>query len=163
MQLRSRPIHLALIAVVAVALGGYAWAHRSRPEWVRVTRDENYDIWLDRARTQSVRLAIYGVWRDGVEVWYRTDHAQPRMHDDKTFNREIVHALVWCDSLRFKVMSVDMSMGDGRVVARERSLGDDLKRQRWRKVEQGTSEEVAAIAACHFGRLPTATASRDGR
>jgi hypothetical protein len=149
----SRSVHAALVVGLGVAVGGYIKVARTPDvEWVRVARDANYDIAIDRARIESERLAAYGKWSSVFKVWYRTDHAQPRLHNGKTFNREIVRAIVWCDSLWFKVESVDMSMGEGRTVARQRSSADDLSRQRWHRVERGTTEEIAALAACHFGR-----------
>ena len=113
--------------------------------WVPVARDANYDIYLD---TSSIRTHRYGT----VEVWFRTDHAAPRMYDGKEFDRELVLSIVNCTQRTFKVARVDMALGDSRPVARQRSNEDELREQQWRKVGDGSAEQMAAEAACHFGR-----------
>lgn len=117
--------------------------------WVRVARDANYTIYLD---TGSMRVHEVRFAGPIFSVWYRTDHAQARTHarSDIVFNRELVHSLIQCRTLKFRVMSVDMSIGDGRVVVRQRLTEKELADQEWRSVELGTAEELAARAACHF-------------
>ena len=157
-----------IVALIAAGTCLYKFATTPNRDWVRVARDVNYEIALDRRSVKPVELA-FGRWVEAVEVSYRTDHALPRMHNGKTFDREIVRALVLCDGLSlkvpgvgmsfkvpsvgvsFKVLSVDMSVGDGRPVGRLRTSENELWRQDWRRVERGTTEEVAAMAACRFG------------
>ena len=144
--------HLFLAGMVAAAFGVYMVVATSHRDWARVARDAHYEIALDRASITPVQVTSRGRWLEAFEVTYRTDHAIPRLHNGKTFDREIVRALVQCSSMSFKVLSVDMSVGAGRTVARQRATENDLWRQDWRPVELGTTEEVAATAACHFGR-----------
>ena len=155
-------VRLLPIAIFIVAGASYKIAVTPKRDWVRVARDANYDIALDRANVTPVEVAMNGQWRKAYEVWYRTDHARPRMHKDKTFDREVVRAIIQCDRLLFKVLSVDMSVGDGRPVARLRNADDDPWRQQWRNVENGATEEIAATAACHFGRQASHSVA-DGR
>jgi hypothetical protein len=148
----TRPRALALVIVaLTLAAVGYHRAVEPRRDWVRVARDANYEIAIDRSAVQALRIPAWGRWHEGFEVSYRTDHALPRLHNGKTFDREVVRAVIQCDSLLFKVVSVDMLGRDGSVVARQRTTDDDLYAQRWRHVELGTTEEIAARAACHFG------------
>jgi hypothetical protein len=125
---------------------------------VRVARDANYTVAIDTSRVSRY-------WDRSWQVWYRTDHSVPRLHKEKPFNREIVQSRVNCDSLTFKVVSVDMSMGDGLPISIQRSDTKDLDVQPWRYVERGTVEEMAAQAACHFAaariRAGSARRSRD--
>jgi len=125
------------------------------PRWVRVARDANYTIYIDTGRMGPFdnHFAGPGEWGgNAYDVWYRTDHAQTRIHDktNQGFNREVVHSIIDCDSLRFRVAGVDMSMGDGRVIIQQRLTTKELANQKWRHVELGTAEELAARAACHF-------------
>lgn len=145
------------IAVV-LTVGTYV-ALSTTPEgdWVHIARDPHYTISVDRARVQAQRVGWLHTAYPGVQVWFRTDHALPRVHKGKTFTRELVHALVQCDSLWFKVISVDMTDGDGKVVARQNSSEMELFDQPWRHVERGATEEIAATAACHFGRQSSTT------
>jgi hypothetical protein len=127
--------------LVAAAGGTIISANIRSPHWKRVAADSNYAISIDTARLS----AHYGAW---PIVWYRTDHVLPRLYKGKEFDREIVQSVVRCDSLWFKVVSVDMSMGSRQPVARQLSENRDLSRQPWRNVERGTIEEVVARAAC---------------
>jgi len=118
--------------------------------WVLVVRDASYDISIDTARvrgwTGRSRYTRYLT----SDVWYRTDHKSPRLHNEKPFTREIVHSIVRCDSLWFRVISVDMSMGDSRPISQQRMTPEEVDHQLWHRVERGTAEEMAAEAACHF-------------
>src|SRR5689334_20594841 len=109
--------------------------------WVTVVRDANYTIAIDSSLIQHEYWWYAGTRFDIYRVWYRTDHAKPRLHDDKSFNREVVHSLVRCDSLWYKVMSVDMSMGNEPPVVQQRTSDRDLGEQPWQVVLRGTSEE----------------------
>ena len=132
----------ALLVVVACSHGDEG------PQWVQVVRDGNYDIWIDTSRVgldtiQELRRKI-----PVRDVWYRTDHKIPRLHGDKEFDRELVHSRVTCFAVpQFKVLAVDMSMRGGKLIARQRTKDID---QPWRTIERGTSEEIAAAAACHY-------------
>jgi hypothetical protein len=150
----------ALVALLIAGSCGEGAIDTSGVRWVRVIQDPNYIIYLDTAMIrhrpdQSYRRV------EAYEVLYRTDHALPRELKGKTFTREVVRSIVLCDSLWFRVASVDMSMGDGKPVAIQRLEDRELARQAWRRVGMGTSEEVAARAACHFigdrarARVPT--------
>jgi hypothetical protein len=149
-MIRSRPLRMALVAAQLVAPA--ACEDSPRRDWVRVAADANYDIALDRLHVMESQAAPVGGWDQAFEVWYRTDHAQPRAYNGETFDREIVRAILLCDRYWFRVVSVDMSMGDGKVVARQQASEKELDRQPWRPVERGTIEEDAAVAACDFGR-----------
>ena len=143
---------MALVAPLVVAAAASCTGALPPRDWVRVAGDANYDIALDRLHISEWQAAPVGGWDQAFEVWYRTDHAQPRLHNGETFDREIVRAIILCDRLWFRVVSVDMSMGDGEVVARQRASREELDRQKWRRVERGTIEEDAALAACDVGR-----------
>lgn len=112
--------------------------------WHRVAVDPNYVIYMDTAVQRR---------SDGsFETTFRTDHEAPRLRDGKPFDREVVTSIVRCDSLWFKVRSVDMSLGDARPISQQRDDAMAVLDQPWRRVEQGTSEHIAAEAACHYGR-----------
>jgi len=111
--------------------------------WVRVARDPNYDIFLDTAR-------IFHRVDGTVEVYYRTIHAAPRLHKDQEFDREIVRSIVDCKRTWFKVAAVDMTLGEQRLVARQRTDEFELAQQPWRRIGEGSTEQMAAEAACHF-------------
>jgi hypothetical protein len=144
---------IPIVIAVALTVGTYVGlSAKPDGDWVHVARDPHYNISVDRARIQPQRVGWLHTAYPGVQVWFRTDHALPRVHTGKTFTRELVRALVQCDSLWFKVISVDMTDGDGKVVARQTSSEMELFDQPWRHVERGATEEIVAIAACHFGR-----------
>jgi hypothetical protein len=149
---------LVLSASLSAAGCGNAAPASQSGRWVRVARDANYTVAIDTSRVSRY-------WDRSWQVWYRTDHSVPRLHKEKPFNREIVQSRVNCDSLTFKVVSVDMSMGDGLPISIQRSDTKDLDVQPWRYVERGTVEEMAAQAACHFAaariRAGSARRSRD--
>lgn len=132
--------------------------------WVRVAQDPNYTIYVD---TSFLHVQPYGI----VEVWYRTDHAAPRLHNGQPFDREVVHALVRCRptntlrpraGLEYKISQVDMTRGGGRTVSRQRTTPQELAEQPWRAVEPEGAELMAAQAACHFAnqRSPERRATR---
>ena len=150
-MIRSRSIRTALVVALVVVAAACNNASPTR-DWVRVAGDANYNIALDRLHILEWEAAPVGGWDQAFEVWYRTDHAQARVYNGETFDREIVRAIILCDRFWFRVVSVDMSMGDGKVVARQRASEEELDRQPWRRVERGTIEEEAALAACDFGR-----------
>ena len=142
----------ACVAVaIAVAAHREASADGTPESWVRIARDANYDVAIDslhiKADVHPTRYKMYRVY----EVWFRTDHTVPREHHGKPFNREVVHSMVLCDSLWFKVMSVDMSLGDARPIAQQRTDWPDIADEPWRRVALGTTEAIAARAACFYG------------
>jgi len=143
---------LFLAACVLLISAGrrYVLARSDPLHWVRVVRDANYEIALDTSR-----LARRDEWwsyhrMPAFEVWYRTDHALPRLHNGKEFRREVVQSSLQCDSLWFKVASVDMIDRAGKLVVQQRLETGEVRDQHWRRVERGTAEEMAAAAACHF-------------
>jgi hypothetical protein len=146
-----RPSRRLPLSLFLLAIGGCSG---SPPDdsvrWVRVARDANYNIYLDTGRLEQVNGPGYRGY--GYSVWYRTDHALPRVHqgNKKLFNRELVQSIVRCDSLKFRVASVDLSMVGERVFVQQRLTEKELMNQKWRSVEMGTAEEMAARAACHF-------------
>lgn len=138
-----------VLALLSASGCGDGAVDTGNARWVRVIRDPNYVIYLD---TAMIRPRPDLAPRRGMpyEVLYRTEHALPRELKGKTFTREVVRSIVLCDSLFFRVAAVDMSMGDDKPVAIQRLEDHELARQSWRHVGPGTSEEVAARAACHF-------------
>jgi len=148
------PMRFALLGICA-SLGTLgctvASADIEPARWLTVARDANYDVAIDPSRIRAGfewsgrRYRVY-------EVWYRTDHRMPREHKGKTFDREVVQSIVQCDSLWFKVISVDMWRGDEKLIARQRTERGELGAEPWRRVVRGTTEEIAAQAACHYGR-----------
>jgi hypothetical protein len=134
---------LALCATVGAIGCGSAVADGESERWVRVARDANHTIAIDTGRVSRH-------WDRSWQVWYRTDHAAPRLYKGKEFNREIVQSRVNCDGFTFKVVSVDMSMDDGPPISVQRMDYEELEDQPWRHVQRGTVEEIAAQAACHF-------------
>ncbi|HYC49983.1 MAG TPA: hypothetical protein VEB19_02625 [Gemmatimonadaceae bacterium] len=142
---------VGVIALVVAFTLVYDKATAEPEAWVVIARDAHYDVEIDRARTKTGRMASQGRWVNVVETWYRTSHKLPRLHKGKEFDREVVRSVVRCDNLTFKVASIAMSRGNGRPITRQVTSGEELYRQRWRPVERGTTEEIAAQAACHFG------------
>ena len=146
----------AIAAGASLALGVYlapsAASRASHGSWVRVALDANYEIAIDTGSVRAVETNIWGVRYLGYAVRYRTVHTQPRLHHGESFDREVVSTVVQCDSLWFQVSSVDMLRGERKLVARQRVAPNELLDTPWRRVERGTTEEVAAQAACHFGR-----------
>ncbi len=120
---------------------------------MRVVRDANYTVAIDTGRVSRH-------WDRSWQVWYRTDHTVPRLHKGQAFNREIVQSRVQCESLTFKVVSVDMSMGDRPPISVQRTDNRELEEQPWRGVADGTVEEIAARAACHFAAARVRAGSR---
>lgn len=124
--------------------------------WKRVAQDPNYTIWIDTTRVENENVGT-AAWN----VWYRTDHAQARNHKGQVFHREVVNSYLRCENLAFKVASVDMYTNDGELVSQQRDDLDAIADQPWRPVLRGSSEEIAAEAACHYASRVTGR-SRSG-
>lgn len=137
------------LLIAAFPLNSCGWGAKPPPrEWVEVARDTNYRILVDSSRL---------VWQPAAAayiVWYRTDHAAPRLKDGQPFNREVVGSLLSCERGRYKVTSVDLSLNGARPISRQRT---EFRDQEWRHVVEGTIEEAAARNACVIAR---AVASR---
>lgn len=118
--------------------------------WTRVYSDTNYDVSIDTAHLHE---RIFGV----NTVWYLTQHRSEREHHGHPWNREVIQSLLLCDSLEYKVRSVDLSLGNHAPISRQRESLRDLGAQPWRRVVPGTPDEVTARAACNMlsvrGRL----------
>jgi hypothetical protein len=130
-----------VVAAVAVTGRSIATAGNDEAHWIVVARDSGYTISIDTTRIISESGHTY-------EVWYRTDHAVTRFYKEKAFTRETVHAILRCDSYKFRIMSTAMSMGSKRPVTTQIMEGRDLERQSWRRVEAGSTEADAARATC---------------
>jgi hypothetical protein len=118
--------------------------------WTRVYSDTNYDVSIDTAHLDQ---RVFGV----NIVWYRTEHRREREHRGQLWNREVTQSVLLCDSLEYKVRSVDLSLGNHAPISRQRESLRDLGAQPWRRVVPGTPDEVTARAACDLlkahGRL----------
>ena len=113
--------------------------------WMRVARDSNYDIAIDTSRFERRSFREY-------LVWFRTQHGSVLAYKGKRFNREVVQAIVRCDNLTYKIVSVDMSLNGGRIISRQRADVDDIRAQPWRQVDDGTIEATVAHATCQLVR-----------
>jgi hypothetical protein len=133
-------------ATLMVAGWTLASSRHADRAWLRVGHDWTYDIAIVTTRIAS----RYGY---GVTAWYRTNHAVAHLYKGEPFDREVVQALLDCgrNPIRFKVVSVDMSLGNGSLIAQQRTEDGELGRQPWREVEGGTIEAVVARAACDLG------------
>jgi hypothetical protein len=150
---------IALTGAGIIAALGFSRLKAREVAWVIVARDANYNVAIDPGDVVQEQVSIWGRLRLAYGVTFRTDHAKPRLYKEKEFDREIVRSLVQCDSLWFQVLSVDMLRHD-RVVLRQR---DERRDAPWRRVERGTTEEIAARAACHFGLGERIDLSRERR
>ncbi|HEY9225214.1 MAG TPA: hypothetical protein VIP11_01120 [Gemmatimonadaceae bacterium] len=152
-MMRNRAaIIVAFGAVTYFAARGIATWATSSNRWMRIARDSSYDIAIDTTRMSK----RYGQWD---VVLYRTDHARTQLYKGKPFDREVVESVIRCDSLWFKIASIDLSLGSHRPISRQRADDRDLFDQPWRRVERGTIEERVARAACDLTRT-YATGSR---
>ena len=142
----------AQLACAVTSLAGLAFCTPAAAggDWVRVARDPNYDISISPGHIRRTFVGSRETEHEAIEVWYKTDHKKPHLHNGKAFNREIVKSILLCDSLWFKVESVDMAMGGAPPISEQRATPDEVDRQPWRRVERGTTEEAAAQAACGF-------------
>lgn len=113
--------------------------------WAPIARDSNYVISFDTLR-------IWKRQRQTYAVWYRTDHAVPHLYQRERFDREIVQGLLRCSDMSFKVVSVDLSLGDGDPISEQRATPSSLRDQPWRPIERGTLDERAALLTCEFAR-----------
>ena len=145
-------LRVLLVAVVTVSCTG----RDEGPNWVRVVRDASYDVAIDTSRVRHYQNA--GPTNPLFSVWYRTDHATPRLHKEEQFNREVVNSLVDCEKQEFKVLAVIMSMKGSRPISVQRTEERDVAWQAWRPIAPGTSDEIAAEAACHFAKRLAPTA-----
>ena len=141
-----------LAAGFAALLTYVAAADEASAKWVQVARDANYEIQIDTSRIHTVTDDALGRGYS-YAVRFRTLHAQPRLYKGEAFDREVVASIVRCDRLWFKVESVDMRMGERKLVRRQRMTEEELRDSPWRRVERGTTEEVAALATCRLGHM----------
>jgi hypothetical protein len=141
--MRRLPLMAAAFSFASACSNALA---RDSAHWMQVARDANYTISIDTAR---IEVPEHRQW---YVVWYRTEHAQPRLHKGKPFNRETVKSLLRCDDYSFKIASIDMSIGAGHIVATQRATADEIAKQPWRNVERWTIEETVARAACDVAR-----------
>lgn len=113
--------------------------------WARVYSDTNYVVSIDTAHLDQ---RVFGV----SIVWYRTQHRRDREYRGRPWNREIIQSVLLCDSLEYKVRSVDLSLGSRAPISRQRASLRELGAQPWRRVVPGTPDEVTALAACNMLR-----------
>jgi len=131
------------IAVTGIVVARLFLTGGDRPDhWLRVAGDSNYVISIDTTRIAEPYRGIY-------DVWYRTDHSTTHQYRGATFNREDVESLIRCNTLEFKIKSVNMSMRGGHVVAQQRNDDHDVKRDSWHHVDAQTIEAAAAEVTCN--------------
>lgn len=130
----------ARVFMVVLGLGACSLAESDDRQWREVYRDEQHVVAFDPDDIARLGSASH-------LVWYRTDHAQPRLRDGRAWSREITNAVLRCEGLWFKLRSVDLSDGN-RVISRQRASSTELTEQPWRRVARGTGEEVVARAVC---------------
>jgi hypothetical protein len=133
------------LSLAGVVGGRVATQRGHHDDWLRVASDSSYDIAIDTGRFGGDE------WR-GYRIRSRTTHATPHYHNGVTFDREVVQSVVACHSMTFRVASVDLSLGDGTPVVRQRTSAGELGNQPWRPIERGTLDDVAAQAACNLAR-----------
>lgn len=113
--------------------------------WARVYSDTNYVVSIDTAHLDQ---RVFGI----NIVWYRTQHRRDREYRGRPWNREIIQSVLLCDSLEYKVRSVDLSLGSRAPISRQRATLRELGAQPWRRIVPGTPDEVTARAACDMLR-----------
>jgi hypothetical protein len=149
--MRISLVSALMCATIAAAVWTFTSSRGSDAAWLRVAHDSSYDIAIDTTRITK----HYG---SDVTVWYRTNHSVTHLYRGKAFDREVVQSLLHCGgTMRFKVVSVDMSLGNGALIAQQRTEDGELGRQLWREVEEGTIEAIAAHAACALGQTRVAS------
>lgn len=141
---------------LATAFALFAGCARDMPdddEWVAIFEDDNQAVAFAPAHIDPHPEGWY-------TVWYRTDHHRSRSRNGEVWHREITRALLRCDGLWFKIREVDLLDGS-HVVSRQRASEDELERQPWQLVAEGTSEEEVAAAVCrHVGEPELHAAKR---
>ncbi|HEX7121902.1 MAG TPA: hypothetical protein VF178_05970 [Gemmatimonadaceae bacterium] len=94
-------------------------------------------------------------------VAYRPEKTPPsaNLHRGELWNLEYSHSILRCDSLWYKVLSVDLS-DRGRWTISEQRTG--YMEQPWRRIEANSGEQLVAQRACDIARSH-ATRRRAGR
>jgi hypothetical protein len=111
--------------------------------WIRIYSDTNYVVSIDTAHL-GMRIA------GGNIVWYRTQHRRNREHERRLWNREVIQSVLRCETLEYRVRSVDLSDGGHPPVSRQRTTVRELLAQPWRDIALGTPDELTARAACYL-------------
>jgi hypothetical protein len=146
---RSKPHRRWTIWALPLVAAGAALGWRSRSvtdvadHWMLVASDSSYTIWLDTTRISRLYTRIY-------EVWYRTDHREPRYYRNAEFNRETVQIQIACRQLQFKVVSTTLSMRGRRNVIHQENTSREVSQQTWHPVDPGTTDADAAGATCNI-------------
>lgn len=120
--------------------------------WIEIFADSNYTVDVDMG---NVTRRLSG-WEE-YDIWYRTRHRRPHLRRGEAWNLEYTRSVVRCDSLWYKVLSVDLSDHGRRTVSQQRT---DYMDQPWRKVEVNSVERFVALRACDIAR---SYATQEGR
>ena len=140
--INARRAWIAPVLAAAAVVGWRAFGSAERPaNWMLIARDSSYSISLDTTR-------IGRAFDRGYDVWFRTDHSALRFYKEKAFNREIVHTILACHDLAFRVVSTEMSVGSSRPVARQSNTAGEVAHEAWHPVTAGSTEADAARATC---------------
>lgn len=144
---------------LAACVGGYDPTAGEVPpdsrRWMDVFSDSNYTVAVDVGNLVKTASA----WEDEYEIWYRTQHHRPRLRRGELWDLEYTRSVVRCDSLWYKILSVDLSDGGRRTVSQQRT---GYMEQSWRRIDASSSERLVALRACDLARSH-ATVKRLGR
>jgi hypothetical protein len=124
--------------------------------WLSVYRDADYRVFIDTAH-------IHPRFDGAYTVWYRTDHRVPHLRHGRHWNREVSQALVSCRRQVYKIISADLSLGDGRPISRQRASGSEVAQQQWRDVTRGSADEATLLTTCSLTTRPEPVRAADGR
>lgn len=156
----ARPLACALMCTLAVTLAcmpGFDREEVPPPTWTPVLVTPNVTIAIDTAGAARFKSNAF-------VLRVRTDHAVPRNHDGKPWDREITGVVLHCGMLSTKTYHVRLSLGDDDPIVfqleRER---DVVAEQPWRVVEPRSDEEAAARVACSMLDNKPVDPKRDGQ
>ena len=146
-------MRLWLAVLIALVLHGGACSARSEWDapsiddgerrWVSVYRDANYRIFVDTAHIRVERR-----YDTKYLIWYRTEHRTPHVRHGRKWNREVSRAIVSCGRHQFKVISADLSLGDGDPISQQRATPMEVDDQPWHEVPPGTPDAASLRATC---------------
>lgn len=151
-----RPKSAGIWLCVVLLLGGTA-CNRSEPppiksissetifgspeNWATVFFHTDLTVALDTTRMEPMPDGSYLLWFQ--KIW-----VTPRKAESQPFNRELIHALVRCEPLAFKTVSVTLFFDEGPPVAKVGGSVSEATKEEWKTPIPGSADEGSFQQTC---------------
>ncbi|MCI0331043.1 MAG: hypothetical protein L0196_08905 [candidate division Zixibacteria bacterium] len=109
--------------------------------WATVFFHADLTVALDTTRIEPMSDGSYLLWFQ--KMW-----VTPRKVESQPFNRELICALVRCEPLGFKTVSLTLFHDDGPPLAQKRAPVIEAVKEEWKTPAPGSADEGSFQQAC---------------